>query len=327
VVGGQRWRSHAFGLALDSAFPLDGCSESKALQDRPYVRLDLARYDSVQSALATADRTVLAERNDPARRWTVRVEARPTDGYLMTHSALGLFHVSCDAARICCSPYAVESWHWQRYLVGQVLPFVSALRGLEPLHASAVGLRGTALAMVGASGRGKSSLAAELALAGAALFADDVVALEPVGEGVVAYPGTELLSLRWPTVESIGRARVESLGRCIGSDAEAIRLAVKRADMPLPLTTLYQLAAAPGTSSVRLSPILSPDLRLLLGASFISSVRTPARLTRQLDVCARIAKLVRIVRLEIPPRPDYGQIALEVLADAERATVATDACQ
>ena len=56
---------------------------------------------------------------------------------------------------------------WQRFLIAQVLPFAAALHGLEVLHASAVTVAGRALALLGPSGAGKTSLALALCRTGA----------------------------------------------------------------------------------------------------------------------------------------------------------------
>ena len=54
------------------------------------------------------------------------------------------------------------------------------------LHASCVALSGRALLIAGASGRGKSALALQMMALGAALVADDRVALRRAGDAVLA---------------------------------------------------------------------------------------------------------------------------------------------
>ena len=62
----------------------------------------------------------------------------------------------------------LEAWLWQRFLVGQVLPFAALLQGLEVFHASAVVLGDRVVAIVGGSGGGKTSVGLNLVLAGSA---------------------------------------------------------------------------------------------------------------------------------------------------------------
>jgi hypothetical protein len=47
----------------------------------------------------------------------------------------------------------------------------------------------------------------------------------------------------------------------------------------------------------------------LLGATFNLSVRTPERLQRQLDLCARLAAEVPVLSLQIPPGVDAAAVA------------------
>ncbi len=84
-------------------------------------------------------------------------------------------------------PRACQDAAWQRLLVAQVLPFAALLRGLEVFHASGVVLGGEAIALLGPSHSGKTSLAMELCDLGASFLADDVLALE-VADGRPASP-------------------------------------------------------------------------------------------------------------------------------------------
>ena len=84
------------------------------------------------------------------------------------------------------------------YLRGPVLGMVLRLRGLVALHASAVVVDGSAVALVGATGAGKSTTAAAFVKAGRPLLCDDVVALQPIGNGFDVLPGCPRLKL-WPT--------------------------------------------------------------------------------------------------------------------------------
>jgi hypothetical protein len=303
-------------LRLDSAFPIAGCSESSGYPTSRPVRLDLATRKALQVALEPAGTTLLLERRDPAGRWTTRVRAHPRDGYLLSGTGFGLFHISPNGAQIRCAPVAIPAWRWQRFLIGQVLPLASTLRGLEPFHAGAVTVGGTAIALIGASGRGKSSLVAELVLQGATFLADDVLVLELEGDTVVAHPGTAVTSLRWVTVERMGQQNVQRLGSCVGSDASSLRVAVPGHDQPVPLAAIYHLGSVGMSRTVRLTPLKAPEPTVLLGNTFVSVLAGRARLVRQLDVCAQIAKSVRMVRVSMPAKSDYAGVARRLLADA-----------
>ena len=79
------------------------------------------------------------------------------------------------------------------FLEGSILAHTLAAEGLLSLHASAVEVEGSALAIVGHSGGGKSTLAALLCAAGGRLVTDDALdsearaaLAESVGELVIA---------------------------------------------------------------------------------------------------------------------------------------------
>src|SRR3954447_18430377 len=95
--------------------------------------------------------------------------------YLLRFPELADFEVSADARRIVARPAAGLPVDTLRHLlIDQVLPLVTSRHGRLSLHASAVHLPGIgAIAFVGDAGRGKSTLAAALALAGARVVADD----------------------------------------------------------------------------------------------------------------------------------------------------------
>lgn len=112
----------------------------------------------------------------------------------------------------------------------------------ETLHASCVAWEGRALLILGASGAGKSSLALELVALGAALVADDRVALRREGERVIAAPP--------PALAGMIEARGLGLLRMPHLSAAAVTLAldldgVETARMPPRRTTLLLGAAVP----------------------------------------------------------------------------------
>jgi hypothetical protein len=302
-------------VALDSGFPIVGCEESRP-SGLPVVRMDrCARAEVMKRGGAGA--RVIARRDGPAGTWKTRVRGDPERGWVLTGTGFGAFHATPEGAAVSCAPVSVAPWRWQRYLVGQVLPFVATLRGLEPFHAAAVTVGGAALALFGGSGAGKSSIAAELVLAGAGFVADDVVAVGVRDDGgVIAYPGTGLISLRRPTIEQAGPSRLEQLGVRIGADASGARVAVARDPAPSPLQAVYVLD--PGEPPGTLTPSGRAEPRLLLGSTFNAALQTPERLARQLDVCARIARSARVVSVGVRPGSEWSALAGLILDDAQR---------
>jgi hypothetical protein len=277
--------------------------------------MELADRRSLRRAVPP-DSSPVASRYDAAGARTTDILGHPRSGYFFDGTGCGLFHLSPAGSKVHCAVAGVAAWRWQRYLVGRVLPFAAVLRGLEPWHASAIALDGSAIALAGAMGSGNSTLAAELTLGGATLLADDVLALEPGAAGVTAHPGPGLMSLRTPTVERLTVAEIRKLGRRVGGDTNAVRLVVAREEQPLPLSIVYLLERVPAAEPTRLTVLEAPDPRLLLGSTFNFVVRSSARLVTQLEVCAAIARSVRVVRVQLPWGVDHRAVAERLLADA-----------
>jgi hypothetical protein len=70
-------------------------------------------------------------------------------------------------------------------LMGPVQAILWHQRGLLPLHASAVNVKGSAIAIAGPSGAGKSTLAAAFAMTGHAVLADDICIVDPKNMAVL----------------------------------------------------------------------------------------------------------------------------------------------
>ena len=117
------------------------------------------------------EQRALSEQPLPGGSFTISTGA---DGdYWLDHSYYGTFGVAGDGSRITCAPNELPPWVWQRFLVAQPLPLASLLHGHEPPHASAVGIDGRAVLLMGTSGAGKSSIALQMAARGATFLADD----------------------------------------------------------------------------------------------------------------------------------------------------------
>ena len=105
-------------------------------------------------------------------------------------------------------PYTIEDM--ATYLLGPVMGFVLRLRGVTPLHASAVGVGGRALALLGQRRAGKSTTAAAFAAAGFAVLADDVAAVDESAGAFCVRAGYPHLRL-WPEAVEILYGRRDAL--------------------------------------------------------------------------------------------------------------------
>ncbi len=84
---------------------------------------------------------------------------------------------------------------FQAYALGRIFSFALVKKGYEPLHAATVVVNRRAVAFLGASTFGKSTLAACFVAAGYPLLTDDVLRLEERGAHYIAFPGPPRLKL------------------------------------------------------------------------------------------------------------------------------------
>lgn len=186
----RAWLYHACGLVIGSDAPIGGFPP--AVSDaRPDVTVSFEATMSVGEypALWYASPEVNAS---GAPEMTI--EAGPT-GYRLTYGGQATFVVSRSGDRIAADGAVHTGVDYASYLSGSVLGFVLRLRGLVPLHASAVAVEGRGVLFVGESWSGKSSLAAAFSLLGYPLLSDDIVRVDAIAGQVVAYPCQPLLNV------------------------------------------------------------------------------------------------------------------------------------
>lgn len=186
---------------------------------------------------------------------------------------------------------------------------LSHLSGGVPLHGSAVALGGRAVALVGGTGHGKSTLAATLCESfGAALLADDAVAIEERQGAHVVLPLEDQHWLDRGAAHLLGREVVSTLdkepiaARLVGGAAVPLVLIAHLAftDVPRP-----RLVAVEGLEAV--SGLLAQLTRFV--------VDEPEVARRDLTALADLVARVRVVRLERPR-------ALTLLRESAEAVVA-----
>jgi hypothetical protein len=132
------------------------------------------------------------------------------------------------------------------FLLGSAFGALLHQRRLLPLHANAVEIDGKAVAFMGASGEGKSTLAAWFHDHGHQVIADDVCVVAFGGDGqVYALPGLPRLRLWQDALEASGRQSADYARSYVGEDV------LNKFDVPLsdhaardkrPLAAIYLLA-------------------------------------------------------------------------------------
>jgi hypothetical protein len=188
---------------------------------------------------------------------------------------------------------------WQRLFFAQALPLAAALQGLELFHASAVELAGRAVCFVARSGAGKTSLALQLAARGAPLLTDDVLALEPSGDEVLAHPGAGVANVDADQWRRLPRAKRRAIGRSIGR-SDKVHLHVDLTPEARPLRLVYFLQRVVPDAPAAISSGPAADGSALLGSGFLVYLRSPERLAKHLDLCACVAAATNTFTVEVP---------------------------
>jgi hypothetical protein len=188
-------------------------------------------------------------------------------------------------------------------LTGTVSAFLLTLRGKTVLHASAVGIDGVALAFVGQSGRGKSTLAAVLSREGADVVADDVLTVD-TGPPVTCTGGASELRLR---TSAAGLAE-EQPGRATRVTAdERLALAARPALLePWPLAAIVVPAPSRTSSEVEIRRVpASTAVFWLLSFPRVHGWCRPDVLSRDFAALSQLVNHVPVYDVTVPWGPPF----------------------
>ncbi|MFL5866374.1 MAG: hypothetical protein ACJ766_04655 [Thermoleophilaceae bacterium] len=314
--GGPALETRAFGMDLTAGFEMPGFAGGGHAGDGRDLALSLATLAEVRRGFPK-DAERVGELRGEDGDLLVSVDAGGDAGYLVYAFDFGHARVAADGHEVLIARVEDQpTWIWQRYLTGQVLPMAALLQGHEVFHSSVVGLDGQAIGIVAPSGTGKTTLGLRLVLAGLDLVSDDVLVVEPHEGGLLAHPGIGLANVRPGAGELLPELERAGLARPIGSNERETRIAIPRPERPLPLGALFILNRFTDGRALEIAPLSPVDPRMLLASTFNLSVRTPDRLTRQLDVCSRLARAAPVYRVTCGTRVTPGQVADAILERA-----------
>jgi hypothetical protein len=302
----------AFGLG----FRGDGLA---GLHDHPgpHRVVDVSQLDeaglAARWAAAPAPVMLHAKRFDTGEPF-LTVELSPEAGYRVWARDLGLHLVSAagDAVWTWSSP--ATPWLARKFVAAQLLPLLAVLNGIEILHAAAVEVDGHVLALTAPSGTGKTSTAAQLIAGGAGFVADDGLALEPQGEGVIAHAGPRTLNLAAEQLAAVPpeqRDRLgEELGRSAIGESVEVHLEPPGSGGSAPLAAVMRLERTDERFGT-IDPVERPAA-LILGSSHAHYLATPQRQLRQLEVVSSILSTVPVVQVTIGSEEPAERIAERV---------------
>ncbi len=169
---------------------------------------------------------------------------------------VGLFVVSGGTTISIIPTQGISEAQLRFYLIGTVMGILLYQRGLLVLHASAVNIRGEAIAFLGISGEGKSSAAAAFQAANYRVMTDDVapVILDQTSPAII--PGFPQIKLSREVATVLGYD-FESLSPLLSSpgpkaDKRGYRCQ-QFTQIPLPIRHIYVLDSGPEFAVERLT--------------------------------------------------------------------------
>ncbi len=245
---------------------------------------------------------------------------RTDTGYLLRFPGLADFDVSADGTAVVAHPAeGGDPATVEHLFVNQLVPLALSRQGRPTFHASVVTVPGGAVAFLGRTGMGKSTLAASFALNESAFLTDDALLVEEIDNGCLALPSHASLRL-WQDSARIlvgesgllaERISYSSKARLLAGDALAFSNESQR------LLAAFLLERN-GSSEVAIRSLTGSERHMAwLGNSFLLDIEDSELLARHFDWTHRIAAIVPTFALDYPR--DYGM--LTEVRDAVRTHV------
>lgn len=196
----------------------------------------------------------------------------------------------------------------QHLFLNQVWPLMLSRQGVPVFHGSAVEVGAAAVAFLGAAGRGKSTLAAALAIAGGRHLSDDALIVERRGAGFALLPAAPSIRL-WPdSREELFPEEVATAPAVSYTSKSRILEApgVAHAAGAVPLARAFFLGDG-CAAEVAVEPLSGAEAAAAWVAhSFILDLDDGATLGRNFEQVALLAEQVSCYRLDYPRR--YGML-------------------
>jgi hypothetical protein len=228
--------------------------------------------------------------------------ARYANGYLLRFPDLADFGISIDGDRV--HPWTRPDTNdetLRHLLLDQVLPRLLTHRGGLALHAGGICLDSRhAIAFVGETGRGKSTLSASFELAGHQLLSDDGLVLTDDENRVSVLPTYPSLRL-WPDALTHVFPKPPSLSPMAhySSKRRVTREAEGRGNEPGWLDAIYVLGD--DSYEVTIEPLSTRDAAMtIIANTFQLDVTDKRRAAEVFDAASEIAERVPVFRLAYP---------------------------
>jgi hypothetical protein len=255
---------------------------------------------------------------DDGTVWTEFYHTR--NGYLLRFPGLADFEVSSAGDTVVAHPaVGADNVTVEHLYINQLVPLALSRQGQPAFHASVVTVPGGAVAFLGNTGMGKSTLAASFAQAEASFLTDDALIIDE-NDGVRAMPSHASLRLWEDSLEALlpegtptaAEISYSSKARLLAGDT------LRYADAPTPLLAAYVLDRQ-DVEEIIIEQLAGSERHMAwIGNSFLLDIDDRDLLARHFEWTHRISSQVPTFSLDYPR--DYGM--LPQVRDAVRRHVA-----
>ena len=235
---------------------------------------------------------------------------RSGDRYLLRFPDLADFEVSADGTEVVAHPTeGLDETTIEHLYINQMVPLALSRQGRPAFHASVVTVEGGAVAFLGKTGMGKSTLAASFALNEAAFLTDDSLIIEEQDDGCLALPSHASVRLWEDSVDALvsddaskaAAISYSNKARLLAGDALTYN------EAPARLLAAYALVdEEPGEVSI--TPLSGSERHMAwVENSFLLDIEDRDLLAEHFDWTHRIASRVPTFSLDYVR--DYGMLA------------------
>ncbi len=234
---------------------------------------------------------------------------REDQGYRIRFPNLADFLLSVDGRDLLAIPVPdTDAETLEHLYLNQVLPLALSKQGEPVFHASAVEVDGQAIAFIGESGRGKSTLATHMVLSGAGLLTDDSLLLADDSVGYRVVPSHASVRLWSDSREALvgdqmrdaPAVKYTSKSRLLAGDA------IRHCTESARLKRAYFLGSG-DCEHISIEPVGAADAALeWIRHSFLLDLEEKPRLASHFGQVGKLASLGLSFRLDYPR--DYDRL-------------------
>ena len=227
----------AYGLEIHASFPLWPWGERSAVASASYGQVSVELGEPVPVIEPVGLRVGSAEA-------------------VLGWPGVGSFVISNGQAIVVVPAHGVTREELALVTAGPALAQLLEQRGLCVLHGSCVEVAGAAVVLLGASGSGKSTIAATLRDRGHRIISDGMTVIDCAGPEPVALPGPPHLKL-WPdAIQSLAEPSAQTFPVARQEQKRWYPAGLCVARDPVPLRRIFLLEAGPRAAIAGLAPAL-----------------------------------------------------------------------